>query len=58
MFIVVIMDIYSDVSFEIDENFFEFEMVGFLFFYLKFFFGSGLEFEVGDEVWRKFREKV
>lgn len=58
MFIAVIMDTYSDVSSEIDENSPEFEMAGFLLSYLKSLFGSGSEFEAGDEVWRKSREKV
>lgn len=57
MILVVIMDIYNEVNVEIDENFLEYEMVGFFLCYLKFFFGDYFEFKVGDEVWRKFKEK-
>lgn len=57
MFMAVIMDTYSGVNSEIDENSPEFEMAGFLLSYLKSLFGSGSEFEAGDEVWRKSREK-
>ena len=56
MFMAVIMDTYSDVNSEIDENSPEFEMAGFLLSYFKSLFGSGSEFEAGDEVWRKCRE--
>lgn len=58
MFMAVIMDTYSDVNSEIDENSPEFEMAGFLLSYLKSLFGSGSEFEAGDEIWRKSREKL
>lgn len=57
MFMAVIMDTYSDVNSEIDENSDEFEIAGFLLRYLKSLFGSGSEFEAGDEIWRKTKEK-
>lgn len=56
MFMAIIMDTYSDVNSEIDENSPEFEMAGFLLSYLKSLFGSRSDFEAGDEVWRKSRE--
>lgn len=56
MFMAVIMDTYSDANSEIDENSPEFEMAGFLMYYLKSLFGSRSEFSAGDEIWRKSRE--
>ena len=57
MFLAVIMDTYGKVSSEIDGNSAEFEMAGFLFSYLKSLLGSGSEFQAGDEIWRKTKDK-
>ena len=56
MFLAVIMDTYSDVNAEIDENSSEYEMAGFLLSYLKSLFGHHSEFVAGEEVWRKCKE--
>lgn len=57
MFMAIIMDTYSDVNSELDGDSPEFEMAGFLLSYLKSLFGSGSEFQAGDEIWRKTKEK-
>lgn len=57
MFMAIIMDTYGEVNSEIDVNSAEFEMAGFLISYLKSLFGGGSEFQAGDEIWRKTKDK-
>ena len=57
MFMAVIMDTYADVNSEIDGNSGEFEMAGFLLCYFKSILGGGSEFQAGEEIWRKTKEK-
>lgn len=57
MFMTIIMDTYSDVNAEITGDSPDFEMAGFLLSYLNSLFGRGSEFQAGDEIWRKTKQK-